>query len=125
MSYIQTELYQDFAQSEASKGLSDLLDDEDQEVDNQQEKKKSQGPQHVFQALHYLKKVVNHPLLVLKKDHPKWSQIQSHLHSMKSSLHDYRHSGINQYSTGMSTLLFCQIKLKLVFVKVRTDLVIF
>lgn len=97
MSYIQTELYQDFAHSEASKGLSSLLDEEDKEAkegwEQQVEKKKNEGTQHVFQALHYLKKVVNHPLLVLKKDHPKWSQIMSHLHATKSSLHDYKHSG--------------------------------
>ena len=111
MSYIQSELYQDFAQSNANKGLSETLGIEDEPTNgnastnnnnstsndqhNQEAAKKSEtgGTQHVFQALHYLKKVVNHPLLVMKKDHPKWSQIQSHLQQKRSTLHDYRHSG--------------------------------
>ncbi len=96
MSYIQSELYQDFAESDASKDLAQVLDI-DEEID-----KSSQPPvenankpktQHVFQALHYLKKVVNHPLLVMKRDHPKYAQIQTHLHATRSSLSDYRHSG--------------------------------
>lgn len=99
MSYIQTELYQDFAQSENNKGLSEILDMDEKNTDQKEdtkeddENKKPQNTQHVFQALHYLKKVVNHPLLVLKKDHPKYSQIQSHLSATRSSLNDYKHSG--------------------------------
>lgn len=106
MSYIQSELYQDFAQSNANKGLSETLGIEDDSTNedtsnstpnNQQAaeptKKPENNTQHVFQALHYLKKVVNHPLLVMKKDHPKWSQIQTYLQQHRATLHDYRHSG--------------------------------
>ena len=103
MSYVQKELYQDFAQSDANKAFKESLglEDEDNEENRETgEAKHADEPakpvangQHVFQALHYLRKVVNHPLLVLKKDHPKWSQIQTHLHSTRSSLNDYKHSG--------------------------------
>ncbi len=102
MSHIQSELYQDFAESDASKEFKETLgldeeENESQKVKIEEEeietKKTSNNGQHVFQALHYLRKVVNHPLLVLKKDHPKWNYVQSYLQSHHSTLADYRHSG--------------------------------
>ena len=97
MSYIQSELYQDFAESEASKDLTQILDiDEDTNLKPPSPiaiEKHKKATQHVFQALHYLKKVVNHPMLVMKREHPKYTQIQTHLNATRSSLNDYRHSG--------------------------------
>ena len=59
LSPVQTELYEDFARSQAQAG---------QEGTNT-------NPTHVFQALQYLKKVCNHPRLVLTKDHPSYTTI--------------------------------------------------
>lgn len=58
LSPVQTELYEDFARSQAQK------------QDGQ-----SSNPTHVFQALQYLKKVCNHPRLVLSKDHPSYETV--------------------------------------------------
>ena len=59
LSPVQTELYEDFARSQAQAGQ-----------DNS-----STNPTHVFQALQYLKKVCNHPRLVLTKDHPSYEPV--------------------------------------------------
>ena len=100
MSQLQIELYQDFAKSEANLdikknfGLIDGFEEEDDEELEQKEFNKSSGPsEHVFQALQYLRKVVNHPSLVLKADHPKWSKIQSELKSSNTNINDIKHSG--------------------------------
>jgi TATA-binding protein-associated factor len=98
MSYIQCELYQDFANSDASKHFRETLglDDEEEKPQDKnldEEKSSTSNGYHVFQALHYLRKVVNHPSLVLKRDHPKWNSVQSYLQSSRSSLSDYKHSG--------------------------------
>jgi TATA-binding protein-associated factor len=123
MSQLQIDLYQDFAKSEVSDnikkslGLADEEDDVfsndnkdldlDYDVDEKKPKTKpikssdsdsgknqsSNGGEHVFQALQYLRKVVNHPSLVLKPDHPKWAQIQAQLHSTGTSINDIKHSG--------------------------------
>ena len=59
LSPVQTELYEDFARSQAEAG----------------QEGSSTSPTHVFQALQYLKKVCNHPRLVLTKDHPSYDTI--------------------------------------------------
>lgn len=95
MSPLQIELYQDFAKSNVSDnikkslGLLDENEEEQESEDNDKLLKKSSG-EHVFQALQYLRKVVNHPSLVLKPDHPKWSKIRS---EFTSSINDVKHSG--------------------------------
>ena len=100
MSQLQIELYQDFAKSDANLdikknfGLIDGFEEEEDEELEQKEYNKSSGPsEHVFQALQYLRKVVNHPSLVLKADHPKWSKIQSELKSSNANINDIKHSG--------------------------------
>lgn len=99
MSPLQIELYQDFAKSNVSDTVKRSLGlieggEEDEETAKQEEeniKSKPQSSEHVFQALQYLRKVVNHPSLVLKPDHPKWDKIRSEMAS--SSMTDVRHSG--------------------------------
>ena len=61
LSPVQTELYEDFARSQAEAG----------------QEGSTTAPAHVFQALQYLKKVCNHPRLVLTKDHPSYDTIVS------------------------------------------------
>ena len=112
MSPLQIELYQDFAKSEVSVhikksfGLIDGYDElEDTDENNTSEltntlheqqphdAQKGGQSEHVFQALQYLRKVVNHPQLVLKPDHPKWAKIQAELKASNSSMHELKHSG--------------------------------
>ncbi|XP_038211713.1 TATA-binding protein-associated factor 172 [Zerene cesonia] len=47
---------------------------------------------HVFQALHYLQNVCNHPKLVLSAEHPEWARVQRQLAAQRSSLDDIHHS---------------------------------
>ncbi|XP_026728975.1 TATA-binding protein-associated factor 172 [Trichoplusia ni] len=47
---------------------------------------------HVFQALHYLQNVCNHPKLVLTAEHPAARAIAAQLQQQNSSLHDINHS---------------------------------
>jgi len=48
-------------------------------------------PLHV-QALQYLRKVCNHPALVLNKNHPKYSEVMSALKKQGSNLRDLTHA---------------------------------
>lgn len=45
-----------------------------------------------FQALQYLRKVCNHPALVLNANHPKYSEVMSMMKSQGSSLRDLAHA---------------------------------
>ncbi|KAI8436267.1 hypothetical protein MSG28_004314 [Choristoneura fumiferana] len=47
---------------------------------------------HVFQSLHYLQNVCNHPKLVLTAEHPETARVQQHLAQQRSSLDDIEHS---------------------------------
>ncbi|XP_063825309.1 TATA-binding protein-associated factor 172 [Ostrinia nubilalis] len=47
---------------------------------------------HVFQALHYLQNVCNHPKLVLTGDHPEAARVAQQLAAQNSSLHDIHHA---------------------------------
>lgn len=47
---------------------------------------------HVFQALHYLQNVCNHPKLVLSPDHPAHALLMQELSSQRSSLDDINHA---------------------------------
>ncbi|XP_013143480.1 PREDICTED: TATA-binding protein-associated factor 172 [Papilio polytes] len=47
---------------------------------------------HVFQALHYLQNVCNHPKLVLTAEHPEAARIAAELAAQRSSLDDIHHS---------------------------------
>ena len=93
MSQLQIDLYQDFANSDANKSFKESLGLGDEEEKETSEAAAPSNSQHVFQALQYLRKVVNHPMLVLKNDHPKWAQINSYLKANHSHMNDYRHSG--------------------------------
>lgn len=45
------------------------------------------------QSLQYLRKVCNHPSLVLKASHPEYASITAQMKGEKSSLDDIQHSG--------------------------------
>ncbi|RNA12097.1 TATA-binding -associated factor 172-like protein [Brachionus plicatilis] len=91
MSPLQIELYQDFAKSNVSDNIKKSLGLVDTEEEPEAEEIKKGNGEHVFQALQYLRKVVNHPSLVLNQDHPKWHKIRSEFGS--NSLNEAKHSG--------------------------------
>jgi TATA-binding protein-associated factor len=47
---------------------------------------------HVFQSLQYLRKLCNHPSLVLNEKHPKYSEIMNDLKSSNTNIHSIEHS---------------------------------
>jgi len=119
LSPLQTQLYEDFTKSQAGQA-------------NPEAAQGSAAPNtHVFQALQYLKKVCNHPKLVLTKEHPEYESVLStHLSGNLNNLLDIEHSaklsalkqlltdlGIANSSTEGEqvvsqhrALIFCQLK---------------
>merc|ERR1719427_202861 len=110
LSTLQTQLYEDFTKSQAGQVGST-----------------SQGNTHVFQALQYLKKVCNHPKLVLTKSHPEYeSVLGAHLNGNLDNLLNIEHSaklsalkqlltdlgitGEEQVVSQHRALVFCQLK---------------
>merc|ERR1711892_190527 len=118
LSPLQLQLYEDFTRSQAG------------HINNKEAATPSPNT-HVFQALQYLKKVCNHPKLVLTKSHPEYESVLSkHLNGNLNNLLDIDHSaklsalkqlltdlGIATSSTNQEqvvsqhrALIFCQLK---------------
>ncbi|RIB21561.1 hypothetical protein C2G38_2134285 [Gigaspora rosea] len=84
LSDLQKQLYEQFAKSQAKSKVeielgTDVAEDEG-------EKKKTHT--HIFQALQYLRKLCNHPLLVVNNKHPQYRTVMDRLKATKTSLHD-------------------------------------
>jgi TATA-binding protein-associated factor len=129
LSEIQKILYEDFAKSQTKNELSNEI----QERSTQKSKSKnSKGPaSHIFQALQYLRKLCNHPVLVLNPSHPKYNEVNQKLKEQNIPLNDIRNApklmalrqllldcGIGIENTNEQTvtvsqhraLIFCQLK---------------
>eukprot|EP00842_Homolaphlyctis_polyrhiza_P000657 jgi/Hompol1/1592/HPOL_002723-RA len=86
LSDMQKILYEEFGKSRIGAGIRSDLGEDDEADDagaNKSKKAASSGPaaggQHIFQALQYLRKLCNHPSLVVKPEHPQYSLVQSKL----------------------------------------------
>lgn len=78
LSPLQKQLYDDFSTSQAK-----------QAVDGEISGGSGEGkPQHVFQALQYLRKLVNHPVLVIKPDSPQHQAIVAKIEKGGGSIRD-------------------------------------
>lgn len=51
-----------------------------------------EGKQHIFQALQYMRKLCNHPALVLNAQHPQYSAVMQQLQASHQSVHDISHA---------------------------------
>ncbi|GJJ12235.1 hypothetical protein Clacol_006476 [Clathrus columnatus] len=84
LSDVQKQLYDDFSQSHAKNTAEDAV--------------RSSGgggavkQQHIFQSLQYLRKLCNHPALVLKNDGDAIDSVFSKLKNDKGDLHDIVHA---------------------------------
>ncbi|CAH1273032.1 BTAF1 [Branchiostoma lanceolatum] len=87
LSQLQVQLYEDFAKSQARKGVEDSIT-----MATADEEEKPKRTTHIFQALQYLQKVCNHPKLVLSRSHPEFPQVALQLMAQNSSLDDIQHS---------------------------------
>lgn len=88
LSPLQEQLYEDFARTQANQNIADALQIPD--LGGEESAPKAQS--HVFQALQYLRKVCNHPKLVIKPQHPEYERISAKLKESNSSLSDIHHS---------------------------------
>ncbi|XP_076831393.1 TATA-binding protein-associated factor 172 isoform X2 [Brachyhypopomus gauderio] len=89
LSPLQIQLYEDFAKSRAKVSVDDVISTAAQE---DEEKPKLKATGHVFQALQYLRKLCNHPALVLTPQHPEHKRISQQLAAQHSSLRDIQHA---------------------------------
>jgi TATA-binding protein-associated factor len=86
LSDLQKRLYEDFGKTQAAAGVK-------QDLATAGSEKKSDGAgTHVFQALQYLRKLCNHPSLVLKPEHPQYRNVMGDLKAEGSSLQDIKHA---------------------------------
>ncbi|CAI2172682.1 1119_t:CDS:10 [Funneliformis geosporum] len=83
LSDLQKQLYEQFAKSQAKSSVESELGSEEP-IEEEGEKKAT----HIFQALQYLRKLCNHPLLVMNDKHPQYRVVMDKLKSSRSSLHD-------------------------------------
>ncbi|XP_052814751.1 TATA-binding protein-associated factor 172-like isoform X1 [Mya arenaria] len=85
LSPLQVRLYEDFARSQAQRGVEDC-------VTSVKVSESKRGSTHIFQALQYLRKVCNHPALVLNQNHPKYTEVMASLKSQGSNIRDLNHA---------------------------------
>ncbi|XP_032409207.1 TATA-binding protein-associated factor 172 [Xiphophorus hellerii] len=89
LSPLQVQLYEDFAKSRAKASVEDSISAASGE---EEEKPKLKATGHVFQALQYLRKLCNHPNLVLTPQHPEYNRITDQLACQNSNLRDIQHA---------------------------------
>ncbi|XP_053548913.1 TATA-binding protein-associated factor 172 [Bombina bombina] len=90
LSTLQVQLYEDFAKSRAKTDIDETVSTSSMAEENEKPKLKATG--HVFQALQYLRKLCNHPALVLTTQHPEYKKIIEQLNIHNSSLRDIQHA---------------------------------
>jgi len=101
LSPLQARLYEDFSRSQTKEAMETALVSYNKNTTSPspsasstttttgQKEGQGQGqPQHVFQALQYLRKLCNHPLLVLTEDHPHYTQVMADLRRNGQDIHD-------------------------------------
>lgn len=89
LSPLQVQLYEDFAKSRAKASVDDSIS---VSAADEEEKPKLKATGHVFQALQYLRKLCNHPSLVLTPQHPEHKRITEQLATQNSNLRDIQHA---------------------------------
>ncbi|XP_053306351.1 TATA-binding protein-associated factor 172 isoform X2 [Spea bombifrons] len=90
LSPLQVQLYEDFAKSRAKTDVDETVSTTSMAEDGEKPKLKATG--HVFQALQYLRKLCNHPALVLTTQHPEYKKVSEQLSVQNSSLRDIQHA---------------------------------
>lgn len=81
LSPLQKSLYNEFADSQASMVAQETAGE-----------MKKESKSHVFQALQYMRKLCNHPALVMNEKHPKYEATVKTLAQRNESLRDVHHA---------------------------------
>jgi TATA-binding protein-associated factor len=76
-------LYDEFSKSQARSSVEQDLGTEVVVAD-----KGNKGATHIFQALQYLRRLCNHPLLVVSDKYPNYQKVEAFLRRTNTSLHD-------------------------------------
>ncbi|XP_015784868.1 TATA-binding protein-associated factor 172 [Tetranychus urticae] len=95
LSTLQSQLYEDFAKSRARASLESSvhkLEGGTASLKSVDSTGSQANSSHIFQALQYLRKVCNHPKLVLTPHHPQYDSIISRLKDQSTSLNDISHA---------------------------------
>lgn len=82
---MQKYLYDDFSKSQAHVAAKDV-------IQSTQTTAKASGQQHVFQSLQYLRKLCNHPALVLKNDTQAITAALAKVGGKSNDLSDIQHA---------------------------------
>ncbi|GJJ70462.1 TATA-binding protein-associated factor [Entomortierella parvispora] len=87
LSDLQKQLYEEFSKSQIKHEMEEELttDGDSTAVAVSDVPQKAT---HIFQALQYLRKLCNHPLLVVNERHPEYTKVMSQLKAHKQSIHD-------------------------------------
>ncbi|OBA27152.1 hypothetical protein HANVADRAFT_52460 [Hanseniaspora valbyensis NRRL Y-1626] len=120
LSPLQRQLYDSFTKKEKR--------NVEIELDNSSASEDSEPKQHIFQALQYMRKLCNHPSLILTPSHPQYNKISQQLAAERSTIKDIKHApklqalrnllmecGIgvkndNNIISQHRVLVFCQLK---------------
>ncbi|CEG64225.1 Putative TATA-binding protein associated factor Mot1 [Rhizopus microsporus] len=84
LSELQKSLYEEFAKSQARSSVEDDL--------VPQKTNASKGATHIFQALQYLRRLCNHPLLVVNEKYANYNKVQDFLHKSNTTLHSIQNA---------------------------------
>lgn len=126
LSNLQKQLYKDFINKQKKSIVKDI---EETTGTGEDEEDVKGAKQHVFQVLQYMRKLCNHPSLVLTKSHPQYNEVSAYLKKYNMKLDDIEHAPkllslknllkecgiglIGNESTVISqhrALVFCQMK---------------
>ncbi|RCI04336.1 TATA-binding protein-associated factor mot1 [Rhizopus stolonifer] len=120
LSDLQKSLYDEFAKSQAKSSVEQDL------VLDKKSTDKPKGATHIFQALQYLRRLCNHPLLVVSDKYPNYKKVESFLQKTNANIHSISNApklqalkqllgecGIAMAVGAVSqhrALIFCQLK---------------
>lgn len=119
LSQLQKQLYKDFVKKQKKTITKDIEDTSS--VQN------GEAKQHVFQVLQYMRKLCNHPSLVLTPGHPQYEEVTNYLKGYNKDLHSIEHAPkllalrnlLKECGIGLAgeniisqhrALIFCQMK---------------
>ena len=85
LSELQKTLYKDFAQKQKNTVQEEI----NHRLDG---KEGGESNTHVFQALQYMRKLCNHPALVVSPEHPKFNEVNEYLRINKSDIRSINHA---------------------------------
>ncbi|KAI9276261.1 hypothetical protein BY458DRAFT_554739 [Sporodiniella umbellata] len=85
LSDLQKSLYEEFAKSQAKSSV-------EEDLGSEVIKAPAKGATHIFQALQYLRRLCNHPLLVVNEKYANYAKVQSFLQKTSTSLHNIQNA---------------------------------